>query len=336
MIKVGVIDCGITGTKLIQAFRNTPDCQMVICADKDVQRLKKVRSLFPGVQTTMDYQDLLAMEIDAIAIAAPLQMRVPLGMAILKAGKHLFIEKPFYHAWREGLELIHQAKVNQKLLMFGHSLDFNSEVNKIKEIIDRGEIGDVQYINSTRVARNLFRPDMNIAWSLAPHEISIISYALRKSPVSVNARTSHHNREGSETITMMTLNYDDGAVAFIHYRWFNGHKIQRMIFSGTQKILVYDNSRLDGKIIIYDRGIHKPRHYDQVGEFQLSLRYGDIYAPRIEAEETLSRACGHFIERILKRQFLRTEAYSELQIAKILESADESLKRNGITVPLQY
>lgn len=334
MVKIAVIGCGYWGPNLIRNFRSAQNCEMVICCDKDEQRLKRMRSLYPEVAVTTDYHDLLDAGIDAVAIATPVWTHHYFAKTFLMADKHVFVEKPITRSSEECIDLIKVAQSRQKILMVGHTFEYTAAVNKIKEIIESGEIGEVIYISSTRVNLGLFQKDINVIWDLAPHDISIISYILEKEPVSVNARGLDHYQKGIEEVALTTLQYDNGTIAFLHNSWLNPNKIRTMVFVGSKKMLVYDDNSPNEKIKIYDKGIEKPNYYDNFGEFQYAYRYGDIYIPRIEEHEALGVEGKHFIDCILNNQTPRSDGYSGLRVVKIIEAADESLKRQGAAVSM--
>lgn len=329
MVKLGVIDCGYRGASLVRAFSNTTGCQLVICSDSNEQRLKEIRSSCPGVQTTANYHDLLRPEIDAVVIASPLPARYSLGMACLNAGKHVMIEKPLSSTSREAGKLIEMAQKRRKVLMTGHSFRFNPEIIKIKEIIASGEIGALLQISSTRVELDPFQADMDLLWNLASHDITIITEVLGKDPLSVVAQAQRHDQRGNRNVIMITLNYDNGAVAFVQNSWLNFNKIHRIMFSGARKMLLYDDTNPTEKIKVYDKGIGKSKYYRNNGEFQFSFRYSDMYVPRIDSYNVLGTECRHFIECILKNKTPLSDGHSGLRIARILESAEASLQQES-------
>ena len=335
MTKLGVIGCGYWGPNLIRNFRNTDGCEMVIACDKQADRLARVNKLFPGIETTDKHEDLLHSDLDAVAIATPVWTHYPLAKTFLEAGKHVFVEKPLTHSSEECEDLIHLAREKNLVLMVGHTFEYTAAVNKIKEIVDSGELGEILYVNSTRVNLGLFQQDINVIWDLAPHDISIITYVLGKEPTSVNAQGISHFKEGIEDVAMTTLNFDGNTIAFIRNSWIDPNKVRSMIFVGSKKMLVYDDTSPNEKIKIYDKGVEKPSYYDNFGEFQFSYRYGDIYIPRIEEYEALSNECGHFIRSIDEGNTPRSDGLSGLRVIRVIEAANQSLKENGVSIPIE-
>ena len=335
MIKIGVIGCGYWGPNLIRNFNNTPGCEMVICCDMQDERLERIKSRFPGIKTTKKHEDLLNSDLDAVAIATPVWTHYPLAKSFLEAGKHVFVEKPLTPSSEECLELIELAEEKGLTLMVGHTFEYTAAVNKIKEIVASGELGDILYVNSTRVNLGLFQQDINVIWDLAPHDISIITYVLEQEPVSVNAQGMSHFKEGIEDVAMTTMTFNSGTIAFIRNSWIDPNKVRSMIFVGSKKMLVYDDTSPNEKIKIYDKGVEKPAYYDNFAEFQFSYRYGDIYIPRIDEREALSTECGHFVECIKEKRTPRSDGYSGLRVIRVIEAAVASLKEEGRAIPVQ-
>ena len=332
MIKIGVVGLGYWGPNLVRNFRNTPGCEMAVCCDRDADRLSRIQNLFPEVEVTENHEDLLNSDIDAVALATPVWTHFDLGKAFLEAGKHVFIEKPMTPSAEEAEQLIAIAERNNCRLMVGHTFEYTAAVNKIKDIIDSGEIGDVLYINSTRVNLGLFQQDINVIWDLAPHDISIITYILGQEPTTVNAQGQSHYHETIEDVAMTTLNFDSGTIAFVRNSWIDPNKDRTMIFVGSKKMLVYNDISPNEKIKIYDKGVEKPSYYNNFGEFQYSYRYGDIYIPRLEDYEALSAECRHFIESIENSTAPRSDGYSGLRVIRIIEAANKSLAEEGRAV----
>ena len=335
MIKIGVIGCGYWGPNLIRNFNNTPGCEMVICCDMQDERLERIKSRVPGIKTTKKHEDLLNSDLDAVAIATPVWTHYPLAKSFLEAGKHVFVEKPLTPSSEECLELIELAEEKGLTLMVGHTFEYTAAVNKIKEIVASGELGDILYVNSTRVNLGLFQQDINVIWDLAPHDISIITYVLEQEPVSVNAQGMSHFKEGIEDVAMTTMTFNSGTIAFIRNSWIDPNKVRSMIFVGSKKMLVYDDTSPNEKIKIYDKGVEKPAYYDNFAEFQFSYRYGDIYIPRIDEREALSTECGHFVECIKEKRTPRSDGYSGLRVIRVIEAAVASLKEEGRAIPVQ-
>ncbi len=335
-MKIAVIGCGYWGPNLVRNFAQSNKVQELICCDLDPRRLDRMKNLYPSVKVLPDYKELLLMpDLDGVAIATPVKTHHPLAKEFLHQGKHVFIEKPLTHSYDTGLDLVKLAEEKQKVLMVGHTFEYTAAVNKVKEIVENGELGKVLYISCIRVNLGLFQPDINVVWDLAPHDISIILYVLGEFPVSVNSQGKAHFKPGIEDVATTTLNYKNGVIAFIHSSWLDPNKIRRTTVVGTRRMLVYDDIEPQEKIKIYDKGVEVPPYYDTYAEFQFSYRYGDIHSPRIEDYEPLKKECEHFLGCIQNGRGPLSDGYSGLRVVSILEAANRSLKLQGRAVPIQ-
>ncbi|MBW2341473.1 MAG: Gfo/Idh/MocA family oxidoreductase [Deltaproteobacteria bacterium] len=337
MINIGIIGCGYWGPNLIRNYTQLPNCNMLMCCDSDEKKLNRMNTLFPGIQTTNDINQIITSpEIDAVGIATPVFTHYDLAKEALLHEKHVFVEKPLCHSSDACLELIRLAEKKGKVLMVGHTFEYTAAVNKIKKIVESGELGEILYIASVRLNLGLFQPDINVIWDLAPHDISIITYLLGEHPTSVNGQGKAHYRKDIEDVATITLNFSNGTIAFIHSSWLDPNKVRTTTIVGSKKMLVYNDTEPQEKIKIYDKGVDAPPYYDTFAEFQFSYRYGDIHIPRIEDYEPLRRECSHFLECIEENQTPRTNGYSGLRVVSVLEAANESLKKKGQAVPIRY
>jgi predicted dehydrogenase len=329
-LSIAVIGCGYWGPNLIRNFNQLPNCNMKICCDLNEEKLQRMRTLYPEIQTTTSLEDILSdSAIDAVVIATPVFMHKEIAMKCLLHDKHVMVEKPMASSSDECIEMIRLAKDRNRVLMVGHTFEYTAAVNKAKEIIDSGELGEILYISCVRVNLGLFQPDINVIWDLAPHDISIILYLLDKLPVSVNGQGKAHFKEDIEDVATITLNFENGAIAFIHNSWLDPDKIRRITIVGSKKMLVYDDINPNEKIKIYDKGVEAPPYYDTFAEFQFSYRYGDIYIPKFNEYEPLRKECGHFLESIRTGKTPKSDGYSGLKVVSILETANKSLRSDG-------
>lgn len=334
-MEVAIIGCGYWGSNLVRNFVQTNKIQELTCCDLDPKRLERMHNLYPSVKTTTDYRELLQRpSLDAIAIATPAKTHYTIAKEFLSAGKHVYIEKPMTHSYETSLELIRLAEEKQNILMVGHTFEYTATVNKIKSIIESGELGKILYIHSIRANLGLFQPDINVVWDLAPHDISIIMHLMGEMPVSVNAQGKAHFNH-VEDVAITTLNFRNNLIAFIHSSWLDPNKTRRTTIVGSRKMLVYDDVEPQEKIKIYDKGIDVPPYYDTYADFSLSYRYGDIAIPRIDDYEPLKKQCNHFLECIQRGRMPLTDGYNGLRVVTILEAANKSLKLSGKPVPVR-
>jgi predicted dehydrogenase len=335
-IKIGVVGCGYWGPNLIRNFRQSPDCHLKTICDTSEQRLAHMRRLYPEVMTTNRFDEVLNdPEIEAVVIATPVRFHYDMAKACLSVGKHVFIEKPMSRTEAEGEELVQMAERQGLILMVGHTFLFSPAVRRMKEIIDHGDIGEVQYISARRLNLGLFQKDINVAWDLAPHDISILLHLLEESPVSVSCQGSSHVTRGIEDVTMMYLNFRRNRCAFIQNSWLDPKKVRLMTVVGSQRMIVYDDTEPLEKLKIYDARVEVPPHYDTFADFTYSYHYGDAYVPYIKQDEPLKLECQHFLECIRDEATPITNGRLGLEVVRILEGAGLSLRQQGAAVSLE-
>ena len=334
-IQVGVVGCGYWGPNLIRNLRQSPDCQLKLICDSSEQRLRHMRRLYPEVAVTHKFEELLNdADLDAVVIATPVRFHYEMAKASLNAGKHTFIEKPMARTVAEGEELLALAERKGLVLMVGHTFLFSPAVRRMKEIVDAGDIGELQYIAARRLNLGLFQKDINVAWDLAPHDISIILHLLDEQPVSVSCQGSSHVTRGIEDVTMMYLNFPRNRCAFIQNSWLDPKKVRTMTVVGSRRMIVYDDTEPLEKLKIYDARVEVPPHYDTFAEFTYSYHYGDAYVPYIKQDEPLKLECQHFLECIRNECSPITCGRHGLNVVRILEASGESLRRQGALVAL--
>jgi predicted dehydrogenase len=335
MIDIAVIGCGYWGPNLLRNFRQLQECKVRILCDSNQVRLEDMRQLYPEVETTSDFDYVLKDDkIDAVAIAVPTRLHYEMGKKSLQAGKHVFIEKPLASSVAQCEELINIANKTNLTLMVGHTFIYSCPVRKIKEIINSGELGEIQYISSRRLNLGLFQKDINVAWDLAPHDISIILYVLEKMPVLVGCHGKAHVNSGIEDVTHITLNFNNGGFAMIHNSWLDPNKVREITFVGTDKMLVYDDIEPIEKIKIYDKCVKIPPHYNTFAEFHYSYHYGDMHAPYLKQVEPLRVECQHFLDCIKTGVKAESSGMEGLKVVQILEAASRSMRDGGAEIPL--
>ncbi|MFO1475546.1 MAG: Gfo/Idh/MocA family oxidoreductase [Verrucomicrobiota bacterium] len=335
-IKVGVVGCGYWGPNLIRNFRALGDCRLAMMCDVSEQRLAHMKSLYPEVEATTDFNKMLAGDaLDAVVIATSVRFHYTMAKAALMAGKHTFIEKPMASSAEQCEELVEIADKKGLVLMVGHTFLYSPAIRKIKEIIEWGDLGEIRYICARRLNLGLFQKDINVAWDLAPHDISIILHIMEELPLSVNCRGSAHVTPGVEDVTTMCLNFRNNRSAIIQSSWLDPRKTREMTFVGSKRMIAYDDVTPIEKIKIYDARVERPPHYDTFGEFQYSYHYGDMYVPYIKQEEPLKSECQHFLDCIKEGISPLTDGRRGLELVRILEASSLSLKQGGGQVLLQ-
>jgi predicted dehydrogenase len=332
---VGVVGCGYWGPNLIRNFKGLPNCHLRAVCDVSQARLKHMTSLYPDVEAVTDFHHLLnGVGLDAVVVATPVKHHYALAKASLLAGKHTLIEKPMAASSAECEELIEIAKSNGLVLMIGHTFLYSAPIRKIAEIVQAGDIGEIRYINSRRLNLGLFQKDINVAWDLAPHDISIILHILGELPQAVNCQGNAHVTPGIEDVTNISLSFRHKRFATIQSSWLEPRKVRDMTIVGTRRMIVYDDLQTHEKIRIYDVRVERPPHYDTFADFHYSYHYGDSYIPHIQQEEPLKAECQHFLDCIESGAKPLTSGYEGLELVRILEAASASLKDRGAPVSL--
>ena len=341
MVNLGLIGCGYWGPNLLRNFNQLRDVCVDTVAEMSDGRIEYVNTNYPQVRTTRRYQDILDdPKIDAVVVATPARTHYTLTKEILESDKHVLVEKPLAMSTKEALDLISLAEQNNRVLMVGHTFEYNAAVNALKKYVQNGEIGNIYYVYSQRLNLGIVRSDINAMWNLAPHDVSILIYLLGAEPMSVSARGVSYLQEGIEDVVFMALSFPNNIIAHIHVSWLDPSKVRKMTIVGDRKMIIYDDVN-DAKLQIYDKGIAKKNtpkslgDYDTFGKFQLIRRAGDILIPKIDFVEPLQVECSHFIECIEEDKKPLTDGYDGLRVVKVLEAAQISLENRGMSVEVE-
>lgn len=333
-LKLGVVGLGAWGCNVARCLYELPDCDLVVCSDLSESRRTMAERNW-GVQTVASLDEMIAQfpEITAVAIAAPAVLHYPLAKKALLADKDVFVEKPFTLNVADAEELMALAEERGKVLMVGHLLEYHPAVNKIRDIVQAGELGDVYYIYTQRVNLGRIRGDENAMWSFAPHDISQILYILGEEPVDVSARGQSYIQDGIEDVVFLSLFFKNRRMAHIHISWLDPHKMRSTTVVGSKKMLVFDDAATTEKLRIYDSGAQQPATYSY-GE-AIQVRFGDIQIPHLKTTEPLKLEFQHFIECVNQRLTPRSDAKDGLRVVRILEAAQKSLELDGLPVSLK-
>lgn len=331
--RIAVIGCGYWGPNLIRNFSALQSCEMALVCDASHDRLAHMKSLYPWVEAVTDIQQIWDRnDIDAVAIATPISTHYELARRSLLSGKHTFVEKPMAASAAHCRELIALADEYQRTMMVGHTFVYTPDVRYIKKVMDEGIIGEVYYISAQRLNLGLFQKDINVAWDLAPHDLSIMLYLLNQHPVAVNCQGKAH-LNCHEDVTNMSLDFSGGTFATIHSSWLDPNKTRTMTIVGSKGMVVYDDVANE-KVRIYDKRVEAPPHYDTFAEFKFSYHYGDLRVPYIRQMEPLRVECQHFIDCMLSGSTPDSSGLEGLKVVQILEAATQSLKNKGCRIEI--
>lgn len=334
MIQVAVVGVGGWGKNLARNYFQIPGCRLKYICDLDEKKLKQMLLQVPGAQPTQRFEDLLAdPELQAIIIATPGPTHYPLCKAALRAGKDVYVEKPFVLEVPQAQELIRIAENEGRVLMVGHLLEYHPVINHLKEMIAANALGDIHYLYNQRVNLGTVRPDENALWNFAPHDISSILYLLGKEPTDVAARGQSYLKNGVEDVVFLTLNFANKSMAHIHVSWLDPHKIRKLTIVGSKKMAVFDDVEANEKLRLYDKGAAYNSDYNTFAEY-ITLRFGDIVIPYVKVGEPLNLECQHFLECIRERKQPRSDGRDGLRVIKVLDAAQRSLKQNGAPISI--
>ncbi len=333
----GVIGTGYWGPNYVRILATYPKAHIKWCSDLDQKKLSNLKDVYPHVETTTDYKDILDDEdVDAVVICTPTTTHFKITKECLLAGKHALVEKPLTYSSSEAKELTDIARKKGITLMVGHIFEFNPAIQHIKDNIKKQKIGDVMYLHSARTGLGPIRHDVNAMWDLASHDISILLYLIDKKPLDVVARGSSYLKKGNEDVVFINMMFEDRIMANIHVSWIDPSKTRKLTVVGTEKMITFDDIETSEKIRIYDKGVSYQHPYANFGEFQLLIRDGDINIPKIAMKEPLKEQVLHFIDCIQKKCDPLTDGNSGFKVVKVLEAAQESLKNNGSRVEIKW
>ena len=327
MVRIGTVGLGAWGWGVARNFAELKDCELVSCCDLDSKRRENAAKAWPGVKAVAEFEDLLATDIDAVAIAAPAIMHYPLAKQALLAGKDVMVEKPFTLNVADAEELAELAYKNNRVLMVGHLLEYHPVVKRLKGMVNSGELGDIYYMYSQRVNLGRIRGDENAMWSFAPHDISVFTYLLGQTPTDVSARGQSFIQDGIEDVVFLSLFFENRVMAHIHISWLDPHKIRRTTVVGSKKMAVFDDSEVNEKLKIYNNHAEVPpaKTYGEA----IQVRFGDILIPRVEGTEPLKIECKHFVDCVRDRSTPMSDAQDGIRVVRILEAAQRSLELDG-------
>jgi predicted dehydrogenase len=341
MGSVGVIGAGYWGPNLIRNFVAGGAFDQVFACDKDATRLDSICKRIPSVPGCSDVAELLANPaIEAIAIATPVRSHFALAKAALERGKHVLIEKPMTFNSREAEELIVLAASKGLMLMVDHTFLFTGAVEKMREIVRSGDLGQCYYIDSVRVNLGLFQNDVNVIWDLTPHDLSIIAHALDAHPKLVRAIGHNHARQGMGhgmvDVAYLNVEYREGFSAMFHASWLSPTKVRRMVVAGSKRMIVWDDMEAIEKLRVYDKGVElRQVSADDPSRIQVEYRTGDVYVPKLETTEALLKMTTHFADCCRGKATPICGGEKGLDVVRVLEASQMSLENGSRAVAIE-
>jgi predicted dehydrogenase len=334
MIVVAVLGAGHWGPNLIRNFHNHQRSVVRWVVDPSAERLAEVRKRFPDVRTGSDPQHALAdAVVDAVIVATPTSTHYALGRSALEHDKHVLIEKPIATSVDEGTELYALAATRQRVLMAGHVFVYNGGIRRVKQYLDAGDLGQVYYIAMVRTNLGPIRIDVNAAWDLAAHDVSIVNYWLNADPLSASAIGGTWINGGIEDAVFVTLRYPCGVLANLHVSWLNPRKAREITVVGERRMLTFDDMNLSEPLRIYDKHVTADRtaatYVDSFASFRASVRDGDITIPKVALGEPLQAECMHFLDCIASGAPPLTGGREGVGVIRALAAIERSLRHGG-------
>ncbi len=334
MTKIGIIGVGYWGPNLVRNFESLPNCEVVAICDLDPANIDNITKRYPRVN---DYDNIDAMfgqeDLDAVVIATPTATHHGLAKRALEAGLHVFVEKPLTVTSEQSQELIDIAAAKGLIVFVGHIFLHSAPVQKLRELIASGELGEISYISCRRLNLGPVRSDVSALYDLATHDISIVLHLLGQQPVDVNCQGLDYIKDNVHDVVNLTMKFPNNKMGMIHCSWLDPRKERVITVVGDQKMAVYDDLG-EEKIRIYDKGVNLHSKSGELAEFKLSYRHGDMYSPWFKQGEPLKTECSEFVRCIIEGDTPRTDGVNGLQVVEVLEAANESLLNNGCSISI--
>jgi predicted dehydrogenase len=321
-VRIGVAGLGYWGPNLARNFAMLPGCELAWCCDASEAARERWSPSFPGTRFTADLDDLLGdPDLDAIVLATPVPTHAELAEAVLRAGKHCFVEKPLAQSVADAERAVAAARESGRILMVGHLLEYHPGVTKLKEIAAAGDLGDIHYIYSNRLNLGKLRADENALWSLGAHDVSVVLHLADEEPHEVEARGESYVRQGIEDVVFGFLRFPSGLAAHLHLSWLDPHKERRFTVVGSKRMATFDDMDIERKVTVYDKSYAESA--SSYGEY--ITRSGDIRSPAIDNREPLRLECEHFLQSIRENTRPRSDGDAGLRVVRVLEGLQDRL-----------
>jgi len=324
----GIAGLGYWGPNIVRNLQAHKKAAKIFAYDLNSNRLEKIKEKFPAVHLVNKFDDLLKKDIDAIVIATPVFSHFELARKALQNKKHIWVEKPFVMNSTEAKELLELANKEHLRIFVDHTFIYTGAVRKMKELIEKKELGNIKYFDSARINLGIFQHDINVVWDLAPHDLSILNFILPKHKIEAVSANGIANYYNLENIAQLSLYLTNDCFANLHLNWTSPVKIRRIIVGGDKKMLVFDDTENFEKIKVYDSGveINSP---ESLHEALVQYRIGDMYSPKVLQTEALSLAVNEFISAIEENREPLTNGYDGLKVVSVLEASQKSIQNKG-------
>ena len=331
-LKLGVIGAGAWGKNHVRTAATLAEGELTAVCDVDPAVRERLARQFPAVHVTAELADLLA-RVDAVVIASPAGTHARFALACLEAGKPCLVEKPFALSTADAQAVARAAADRNLPVLAGHLLVFHPAVERLRTLVQGGDLGRVYYLYGLRVNLGQVRADENALWSFGPHDVSVALYLLNEAPVTVAAHGKSYLQPGVEDVVFLTMEFASGVLAHVQLSWLDPHKERKLTVVGARKMVVFDDMEAREKLRIYDKGVDRPPEYGSYGE-ALSVREGDIFIPKIPNVEPLAAELGHFVRVARGAEPPRSSAEDGVRVVRVLAAATRSLAAGGAPVTL--
>ena len=329
-LRFGVVGWGYWGPKMARNLDALAQATVTMVADLEDYRLASLKISHPWIKTTTRAQDVFGSDLDGVVIATPVRTHYRLAKEALLSGKHVLVEKPLTASLAQAQELVTLAQAQGRILMVGHTFEYNPAVNELRKLVQNGDLGKIYCVETERVNLGLFRSDTNVIWDLAPHDLSILLYVLGKKPQQIKVQAHTHLQPHIHDIAHLDLGFADGLSAHIHVSWLHPCKIRRVTVIGDARMVVYDDTNPAEMIKIYNKGA------DVHADPGVSYRNGEITIPYIEWMEPLHLECEDFARAIRTGSPPRADGSVGLEVVRILAKAQEVLtmqEKQALAIP---
>jgi predicted dehydrogenase len=325
-VRVGVVGLGYWGPNLARNFDELPEAELRFICDVSSDARARWGAQFPSARATAELDEVLEdPEVDAVAIATNVPSHAELALRVLDAGKHCLVEKPMAGSVSDAEQVASAARDSDRVFMVGHLLEYHPGVQKLREIAESGDLGDIYYLYSNRLNLGQLRSDENALWSLGAHDVSVVLRLAGEEPTEVQAFGESFMRPGVEDVVFCYLRFPSGLAAHLHLSWLDPHKERRFTVVGARRMATFDDMELERKVTVYDKGFDQS--FSSYGEY--IARSGDIWSPRVSNEEPLRIECLHFLDCVVRDSEPRSGAESGLRVVRVLEALQRSLEEGA-------
>jgi predicted dehydrogenase len=335
VLRVGVVGCGQWGQNYLRVLNELDETELVAVCDSRVEILEKAASRYPSARVTGHLDELLGWnDVEAVVVAVEARSHFPVVSAALRAGKHVLCEKPLTTDLEQALALARLADACDRRLMVGHIFRYNAGVNALKATIEAADFGDICYMCLVRTNLGPIRADVNAAWDLAPHDISIVLHLLEEMPISVVAQGFSYLQLGREDVAFITLQMPAGVAVHLRVSWLDPRKVREVTVVGRGKMAVLDDVQTVEGLRVYDKGVMQVTQepeYSSFGEFQHVVRAGEIRIPPVKGDEPLRTQVRHFADAVEQGRQPLSDAWDGVRVVAVMDAVERSLRAGGVS-----